>query len=410
MSNDQLQLPSGVEIHGANLRVSFTYQYIRCRESLGLRATKQNIKYAAGKLAAIKHEIAIGSFNYSEHFPRSKNNIINKNQKKKAARIDWLVNDFLENKGVDVRISTLNKYRRIFKNILPFYGANRVSKTLSKTTVTKWRNEIIKNKTARTANSYLSCLSVFLKWLFDEGYTSEDFSKIKRVKQPKIDPDPFTHDEYELAISNCKYQQHKNIITVMAYTGLRTGEICGLAWQDIDIENGTMCVSRSVSSRNGKYNLKTTKTDKDRIVYLLPPALEAIKSQREFTLSTDPELYAIEQSDKTTINRELSFVFTPGITRSVKRKFCAETFISEFWTRICHASGIRYRRVYQWRHTYASWMLTAGVNPSYLACQMGHANFQMIANVYGKWMPSSSQSEHDKAWEKLKKMGQIAPF
>lgn len=410
MSKDpKPQLPAGIEIHGANLRVSFTYQHIRCRESLGLRPTKQNIKFAAGKLAAIKHEIAIGSFNYNEHFPKSRNIIIDKNQKGKNARIDWLVEQFIEHKSVDVRTSTLNKYRRIFSSIIPLYGGNRVSKTLSKATIAKWRGDIAKDKTARSTNSYLSCLSVFLRWLYDCGYTHEDLSSIKRVKQPNMDPDPFSFDEYNAAINACVHEQHKNIITILAYTGIRIGEMCGLAWQDINFEAGTIKISRSVNSRN-EHHLKTTKTDKERVVYLLPPALSALKSQFKFTGFIEAEFYDIELSDKTTISQELSFVFTPSITRVAKRKFCAETFVSEFWTRLCKQSGVRHRRAYQWRHTYASWMLTAGVNPSYLASQMGHANFQMVARVYAKWMPSSSQSEHERAIEQLKKMGQIAPF
>lgn len=34
--------------------------------------TKVNVKFAANKLAAIKHEIALGSFDYAKHFPNSK--------------------------------------------------------------------------------------------------------------------------------------------------------------------------------------------------------------------------------------------------------------------------------------------------------------------------------------------------
>nr|WP_253819194.1 integrase [Vibrio coralliilyticus] len=54
-------------------------------------------------------------------------------------------------------------------------------------------------------------------------------------------------------------------------------------------------------------------------------------------------------------------------------------------------------------HTYTSWMLSyANVNIAYLAQQMGHSNFLMIANVYGKWMKNTNMSESEKAWEALK--------
>ncbi|MCG7588279.1 Arm DNA-binding domain-containing protein, partial [Photobacterium sp. OFAV2-7] len=57
-------MPTGVEVHGSSLRVVFLYRRKRYRESLGLPPTKANIKFAAGKIATIKHEIKMGTFNY----------------------------------------------------------------------------------------------------------------------------------------------------------------------------------------------------------------------------------------------------------------------------------------------------------------------------------------------------------
>ncbi|EPC4825805.1 tyrosine-type recombinase/integrase, partial [Salmonella enterica] len=49
-------------------------------------------------------------------------------------------------------------------------------------------------------------------------------------------------------------------------------------------------------------------------------------------------------------------------------------------------AGLRYRKAYQSRHTYACWSLAAGANPNFIAAQMGHANAQMVYTVYGAWM------------------------
>lgn len=53
---------TGVEVHGNKLRICFSYKGRRCREVLDIPITKANVKFAANKLAAIKHEIALGSF------------------------------------------------------------------------------------------------------------------------------------------------------------------------------------------------------------------------------------------------------------------------------------------------------------------------------------------------------------
>jgi integrase len=49
-------------------------------------------------------------------------------------------------------------------------------------------------------------------------------------------------------------------------------------------------------------------------------------------------------------------------------------------------AGIRYRRPYQTRHTYASMMLTAGESPVWLASQMGHCDLSMIGRIYARWI------------------------
>ncbi|MDF8810965.1 hypothetical protein OU587_02780, partial [Escherichia coli] len=44
-------------------------------------------------------------------------------------------------------------------------------------------------------------------------------------------------------------------------------------------------------------------------------------------------------------------------------------------------------------HTYACWSLTAGANPAFIANQMGHADAQMVFQVYGKWMSENNNAQ-----------------
>jgi integrase len=51
------------------------------------------------------------------------------------------------------------------------------------------------------------------------------------------------------------------------------------------------------------------------------------------------------------------------------------------WAHAVRKAGVRYRRPYQTRHTYASMMLSAGKHPMWVAQQMGHSDWTMIARV-----------------------------
>lgn len=70
------------------------------------------------------------------------------------------------------------------------------------------------------------------------------------------------------------------------------------------------------------------------------------------------------------------------------------------WHPAMKKAGVRYRRPYQTRHTYASMMLSAGEHPMWVAKQMGHSDWTMIARVYGRWMPDADSVAGNRA-EKL---------
>lgn len=398
-----MKLPKGIELHGSHLRLSFYFNRKRYRESLGLEPNKRNIKFAENKLTSIKYEISVGTFDFSKHFPNSKNAY----KADRSMTFAELIDEWLKMKEVDIRSTTLNRYKKTTDVIAKMYGPSRSVKTLSVRSVEELRVEISRGRTARTANSYLSVLTGLLSYAYKFEYTDLDLSKIRKVKSPELNITPFNKSEIDRAISSCRHEQHKNIITLMVYSGIRIGELCVLAWEDIDLNTGKMIIRRALADHK---KLKTTKTDKERVVDLLPPAIEALRSQKLLTFLRPSSAYEIEKSDKTTDLEHLNFVFSPNITQaSTSHPFMAKITVSKMWQGVCKRAGIPYRTVYNLRHTYASWMLTAGVNISYLAKQMGHANFLMIAKVYGKWMDDSSESESKKAWGKLEKLNQLDP-
>jgi integrase len=71
------------------------------------------------------------------------------------------------------------------------------------------------------------------------------------------------------------------------------------------------------------------------------------------------------------------------------------------WAAIQKRSGVRPRRPYQTRHTYACWCLTARGNLAFIAKQMGHKDFTMLVEVYAKWMDDESPVEIQHIWSNL---------
>ena len=53
------------------------------------------------------------------------------------------------------------------------------------------------------------------------------------------------------------------------------------------------------------------------------------------------------------------------------------------------ALGIRRRRQYATRHTYATACLMAGMTPMFVAKQLGHS-LQVLLEIYARWIESDS--------------------
>jgi len=72
-----------------------------------------------------------------------------------------------------------------------------------------------------------------------------------------------------------------------------------------------------------------------------------------------------------------------------------------YWTPTLKALGLRYRRPYNTRHTYATVGLMAGVNPSFMAKQLGH-DIKIFFGVYADWIDgSASDAEMQKIEAKI---------
>ncbi|WP_105901393.1 tyrosine-type recombinase/integrase [Vibrio gangliei] len=399
---NSLKLPTGVEVHGTFVRISFSYNGKRYREALGLPATKQNINFAKLKRETIMYEISIGTFNYAAHFPNSKH----ASGKPRALDIGELAKRFLESKAHDVRSSTLQRYDWVLRDFVQSYGKNRSCDTLSPRSLSQFRQELVKGKAGRTINRNLVTINAFLIWLYKMEYIDRDLSEVlTRVKESPADIQPFSVGEIDKILSSCHQLQHRNMITLLLYTGIRSGELCALAWEDVDFNNKTIHVRRSTYDNRG---LKTTKTDNERFVDLMPPAIEALKAQRHLTYLYPANSHQVELPGKSYRTEKLRFVFNPKVVRAQKGSdydYYGKRALGRIWKELCSKADVEYRNQYQLRHTYASWMIThANVNVSYLAQQMGHADITMVAKVYGKWLIESNKKESDRVWKELLKV------
>lgn len=247
-------------------------------------------------------------------------------------------------------------------------------------------------QSAAACSGQIQCATTF-QFAKDSGYiTKNPFDGIDFLRKSKTLPDPLTRDEFIRLIDACYNQQIRNFWSLAVYTGMRHGELCGLAWEDIDLKAGTLIVRRS-HTLTKEFKLSKTEASTDRIIHLIQPAIDVLKNQAEMTrLGKQYQVEVKLREYGRTTTHPCTFVFNPKatVTTGIAGHHYAVGSVAQSWEAAMRRAGLRYRRAYQSRHTYACWSLTAGANPNFIASQMGHSNAQMVYQVYGAWMPDNN--------------------
>ncbi|ASD86117.1 DUF3596 domain-containing protein [Salmonella enterica] len=403
--------PTGVENHGGKLRICFHYKGKRVRENLGVPDTPKNRKIAGELRASVCFLIKTGSFNYAERFPDSPNlkqfGVVNKD-----ITIAKLAEKWLGLKEMEISRNTMIRYESIVKTSVSLLGGQVLASAVTQEDLLVFRRELMtghqvvrpnreltpKGRSVATVNSYMGIICGMFRFAASNGYISQNpFSEISTLKRAKTEPDPLTREEFTRLIDACHHQQIKNIWSLAVYTGMRHGELCALAWEDIDIKAGTLVVRRNYTQAK-EFTLPKTQAGTDRVIHLTQPTIDTLKNQASLTrLGKQHKVEVKLREFGRTSAHSCTFVFNPQLTtRSGKSgTHYAATSLNRIWESAMKRAGLRYRKAYQSRHTYACWSLAAGANPNFIAAQMGHANAQMVYTVYGAWMSDNNQSQVD---------------
>lgn len=356
----------------SSIEISFMYQGTRCRERIPLKPTSANLKRAENHRAAILHAIATDSFDYAATFPNSTNAVKFATQKGDVELLECYLDKWLDVQKQHLKSSTYDTYRKItMGKLIPWFGHLHLSAIGKKDVKLQLAKVEATNKTLANIQSVLR--KAMQDAVDDELIETNPlhgwcYSRKEEVRE-RDEIDPFTKDEQAVILQNLE-GQGRNLIQFAFWTGMRTSEMVALDWGDIDFVRGVVVVSRAMTQPAKTAEVPKTEAGR-REVKLLAGALEALQAQKQHTWLAGGEIFQNPQTGK--------------------RWAGDQPIRKTLWTWALKRGGVRYRYPYQTRHTYASMMLSAGEHPMWVAKQMGHADWTMIARTYGKWMPDADK-------------------
>lgn len=359
---------SGLEVRDDAIRLSFYYEGTRFRRTLyvgdkPMRATQANLKHAARVADEIKAKIKAGEFVMAEYFPDDGEG----GPTTVARGLDtWLAAQRVETSTKAGYTAAVNFWKQASYHDTDLQLAMgpvpaRQLKLSHILTALARRPEL----SGKTVNNYTSVLRGALQLLVsDKILSTNPVDEVPSAKWQKEPPDPFTAEERDkiIARADAKHAgQVANMVRFWMWTGLRTSELIGLRWANVDLAGGTVLIREA----KVKAERKATKTNVARTVHLNSHAKTALAAQKALTFLAGEEVF---QDPRTA---------AAWATEASFRKV--------FWVPMLKALGLRYRRPYQCRHTYATEMLMTGMNAAFCAKQLGH-DVKVFLGTYSKWI------------------------
>ena len=364
----------------------YTYYEARYTEGFDPRTGKQvqrSISDKSKKVVAQKLKAALAAIDAGTYKAPCKMTV--------AQWLDIWVAEYLNS----VKPLTKHNYnKQVQKHLKPALGAARLE-ALDTHTIQRFYNSLIASglspKTVKNVHGILHCAlqqAIACDYIYRNP---ADACKLPKVTKPEIKP--LEPEEIARLLKEAEQDDYCNLFIVAMFTGMRQGELLGLAWECVDFQTGIITVKQQLQCKDGNYFLETPKSGKNRTILPAPIVMDALRNQLE------RQQKEREQAGKMWDN-QFNLVFTDALGKYLVRR----TVVKHF-KKISQRAGISDdARFHDLRHSFAVSSLYAGDDIKTVQANLGHATAQFTLDVYGhvtQKMRQDSANRMQKFYEQL---------
>lgn len=301
----------------------------------------------------------------------------------------WLITWLEEYKKPFVRTTTYENYKKQVKWISQEIGQIKL-KELRLDMVQKFIIDLNKRMSGEVVRKAKSVLHMAMEQAVENDMLKTNI--IDRCKVPKgrkQDWIVLTREEQKTFIEIAKQKEHGEIYIFALATGMRIGEILALTWEDIDWEEKTVSVSKTMSvyrDETGKYSshIGEPKTKSSyRTIPLLPNIIELLKQIRKKQL--ERSIFYSENFS----NNNLVFC-------NYKGKILSYADAQRWFYPIRDELEKDGLHIHSLRHTFATRCLENGIELKVVQELLGHSNINMTADIYSHVLPEKKQESIQK--------------
>ncbi len=196
------------------------------------------------------------------------------------------------------------------------------------------------------------------------------------VTPPKVDTPPaayFDEEQSRRFLDALRGQddfQLEVIFNVLLATGLRSGELCALHWDDIDMQTGLLHVRYTLVRYAGKYVRQAPKTAQSERRIVLPAYIVALLTRHKRQQMERRLAVGALWQDSGAVFTNLTGGYLCGTNLNAKLK------------PILKAAGLPDIHLHSLRHTHASLLINSDVTAKVIADRLGHANTKTTLDTY----------------------------
>lgn len=284
----------------------------------------------------------------------------------------WLF-DFLHNSS-KIKPSTFQRYESLYRNYIKeseIAGNKLINiKTIH---LQKFYNNLSKKGYSYSQiNTLNTVLKVFFNWCIDNDYILKNpctkvnikGNKNEIIKNERKEVEILYETEINIIKEYLKGTDFELLFLLDLATGLRQGELLALDWKHINLEDNTLKVERSVKE---VYVYDNENAKHIETIFQTPKTLNSFR-----TVPIPSTMINILSK----IKNKKGLLFSDANGNPLKGKN-----ISAKWTKILKECNIPHKKFHSIRHTYASMLLSKGVDIETVAELMGHSAIS-ITQIY----------------------------
>lgn len=287
--------------------------------------------------------------------------------------------EYLKEQEGKIKISTAKVYERYLNSFIkPFFG-NIALRKINREILQAFVNSL-SELSSSTVKGIFSFLREALKKAGKAEYIAPVWLDIELPKVKKREVEAFTREEQNKIERTLDIDENPNDIGILIclYTGLRVGEVCGLKWEDIDFETGTLLVNRTVQRMT---------VDGKSVLRELPPKSET--SRRKIPIPS----FLLNKLKEIKKNKSSAYVLNTDFHIMDPRVF------QNRHKRILEQAGVRYANVHTLRHTFSVRALELGFDVKTLSEILGHADAAITLKTYAHSLDEHKRNSMEKFTE-----------